>query len=305
MKADVSSTLAILVIILMVIPLSAALFTFASNQVSVFSEETLNTQKKFQAARNIEFGIESVSIDGGEMTIVVRNRGVQNVSSFIVKVISSGNAIHVNSSVYLGNMEKLGPSNAVDVITIFAPFGDSPGNYSIIEVYPRFEFSGSAGTTEEIAMGAWDWAGGAGFIGGSDENGTEPAPPVDDFIFTFFPTYIHLQDKDVWTKQTIDKAMEAGMTHAAVLFSDTSNQTNVQYYLAYMRNKGYKVAIGFVSSWPLSFFNQNSGSKDKLLNASCLNITKCTYWNGTYSINPALSAILKLNSASAKQGTIG
>ena len=110
----------------------------------------------------------------------------------------------------------------------------------------------------------------------------------EDFIFTFYPTYIHMLDDDehpLWKIDRIDKAMEIGMTHASVLFSDTSDMDIVEQNLKYLRDKNYKISVGFVSSWPLGFF-KDGGNDEKFLTAPCLVKSNCSRWNSSFSIDP-------------------
>lgn len=282
-KKAVSGIITAILITLLSISLVYIVYYFTKGTLS---NTTTDAEMKIYAISNIALKISNVYLYGNNLYIVVENKGQQDITSFAVRVTSKNDIIYLNTSVHLPNEEKLGPLNTRSLIIIPAPFGNYSGNYSLVEVYPKFDFKGK----EEIAENAKVEVKGESFGIGDGKENINPVPSEDNFIFTFFPAYIYSQDNDAWRKQTIDKAMEAGMTHAAVLFSDASNQTNVQYYLEYMRNKRYKVAIGFVSSWPLSFFSTGKAG-DKLLNASCLNITNCKNWNGTYSINPAYEGI--------------
>lgn len=114
---------------------------------STVTEKSNEIRSKITAISDINLRINKVFFYSTRMYISVQNSGQQDISSFIVKITSANNETYLNNSIYLKNKEKLGPLNTKSIIVIPAPFGNISSNYSLIEVYPKFEFNGE----EEIA----------------------------------------------------------------------------------------------------------------------------------------------------------
>ncbi len=143
-KKGISNLIGVIIIILMSIIITAAIFNILINQVK---ESSSGVEPKIYAASNINIKILNVEFEGDNLRILVENNGQQDISGFIVKITSSQNEVYINNSVDIANKEKLSPLETDYLLIIPAPFGTDKNNYRTIEVYPKFEFKGK----EEIA----------------------------------------------------------------------------------------------------------------------------------------------------------
>lgn len=143
-KRGIGKVITVVVMIICSIAMFSSMALIVLNEVK---QKTTVIDEKIVAASSISLNINSVYFIDDNLYIQVENRGQQDITSFAVRVTSSSGNVYLNNSVYLKNKEKLGPLNRRDIIIIPAPFGNISSNYSLIEVYPKFEYKNN----EQIA----------------------------------------------------------------------------------------------------------------------------------------------------------
>jgi len=115
----------------------------------------------------------------------------------------------------------------------------------------------------------------------------------DDFIFTFWA------GRDV---SSITAMMETGMNYAGVNFKPEYINT-IEQTIFQLRAKGYNITLH------ISAGHENGelllGKDDsKFLNATCLDISVCEYWNNSLSIDPSYTGVLWQNTLNNTENII-
>jgi len=109
------------------------------------------------------------------------------------------------------------------------------------------------------------------------------------FVFTFWPMYV---SKGFTNLTLLDEMMDTGMTFAGIYVRPMSKTTQD---LAAIKSK-YKIAQEISAGgykWDGLVELVYGKDDSKFLNASCLNTTKCEYWNSTsVSIDPSYTGVL-------------